>query len=174
MAHGDEPDAYDYLATSKVGDLTVAQLEQTLENSFLNKTNIEFWKGPITMHKVLEVSRTYPWGLPIPEAGAVTQFTCVAGESVDVRPAGTEIWNVVGMMGLGVGGTATVKLSYTDGTNFVLMRSGVSLPTGGSTFDMNEHFSSPVNLTNSLYFQFEETGTSNNALIFVAYQVLSL
>jgi hypothetical protein len=173
MAPTDQ-DIYDYLATSKVSEVTTAQLEQSLENSYINKSSIEFWKGAITVHKLLEVSRTYPLGAPIPEAGAVSSNPGDAGGTLNIQPPGTEIWNVVGMFGIGIGGTATVKLSYTDGTNYVLMRSGVSLPIAGSTFDMNEHFSSPVHLTNSLYFQFEETGTSNAIQIFVAYQVLSL
>ena len=174
MAHGDQPDAYDYLATSKVGDLTVAQLEQTLENSFLNKTNIEFWKGPITMHKLLEVSRTYPGaGMPIPEASAIVQSTVAAGETVTIRPTGTEIWDIKAIRGIGVGGTATTTVSYEDGTLTLNLRVASAITTAGVLYDLNDFISSPIRLTNSLWMSIEETGSTNGMLILVAYNVVS-
>ena len=174
MAHGDEPDAYDYLATSKVSDLTITQLEQTLENSFLNKTNLEFWKGPITMHRLLEVSRTYPWGLPIPESGTVGNTQILANESADIQPTGTELWQVQAMEVTGVGGTATLDISLTDGTTDVLIISNKSAPTSGSMVDLNEKVSSPFTLSNSLYLKVDETGSSFAAFVHLAYYKVSL
>ena len=174
MAHGGEPDAYDYLATSKVGDLTVAQLEQTLENSFLNKTNLEFWKGPITMHRLLEVSRTYPWGLPVPEQSTIFTESVAAGETITVRPSGTEIWEVLALRGIGVGGNATTTLSFEDGTRTLNLRVGDTIATTGTPYDLNDKVNSPLLLTNSLYLTIEETGTTNGVMILMAYHTVGL
>ena len=173
MAHGDEPDAYDYLATSKVSELTVAQLEQTLENSFLNKTNIEFWKGPITMHRLLEVSRTYPWGLPIPEAGKVVATTIAAGETINFQPTGTEIWEVKLIRAIGVGGAAAATVAYTDGSADCDIYQALAIPTTGIVIDLNDRVSAPLLLTNSLWLKIVETGTTNGVIGIVAYQVVS-
>jgi len=175
MAHGGEPDAYDYLATSKVGDLTVAQLEQTLENSFLNKTNLEFWKGPIVMNKLLEVSRTYPGaGMPIPEASAIFTESVAAGETVTLRPTGSEVWEVRALRGMGVGGNATTTMSYEDGTLSLVIRPGDTVLTTGTNYDLEEKVSGPLYLTNSLWLTIEETGTTNGLLILMAYHRVSL
>ena len=180
MAHGDQPDAYDYLATSKVGDLTVAQLEQTLENSFLNKTNIEFWKGPITMNKLLEVSRTYPGaGMPIPEEGGVTQVTITSGENYDIQPPGSEIWRITGMSMNGVGGQATGAITYFDGTTQQPVASGLAVTTGGVIIGAYGAVSdvqilNPILLTNAVYWKVLETGASYNIILTFSYQKVSL
>ena len=175
MAHGGEPDAYDYLATSKVGDLTVAQLEQTLENSFLNKTNIEFWKGPIVMNKLLQVSRTYPGaGMPIPESGAIFTDSVAAGETITIRPTGTEIWEVRAMRGLGIGGNAVTALSYEDGTATLTFRPSDTIATTGTNIDLNTLVDGPIYLSNSLYLTFEETGTTNGVMLLMAYYKVGL
>ena len=174
MAHGDEPNAYDYLATSKVSDLTITQLEQTLENSFLNRTNLEFWKGPITMHRLLEVSRTYPWGLPIPEAGTVQASGAQdAGGTYLFQPSGTELWQVSAGMGYGVGGTAVIDLYWSDGTTDVLFVNDKSLAATGTMLDLNEKVSAPMILSNSLFLKIVEDG-SNQFNIVLAYHKVSL
>ena len=173
MAHGQEPDAYDYLATSKVSELTVAQLEATLENSFLNKTNIEFWKGPITMHRLLEVSRTYPWGLPIPEAGKVDVVVVLNDDFNVIQPPGTEVWDIKHIRALGQGGTATATIAFTDGTLTADIIVNASIAATGANFDLNNTVSSPVLITNSLYLKVTETGASFDVNVLVAYQVVS-
>lgn len=168
-----EPDAYDYLATSKVSELTVAQLEQSLENSYLNKSNIEFWKGPITMHRLLEVSRTYPWGLPIPEASTITAAAVGAGETVTIQPPGTEIWDIKAIRGIGVGGDATTTLSYEDGVIALNLRVDDTVPVAGFLYRIDFAVSSPVRITNSLYMTVTETGLTNGVMVIVAYNVVS-
>ena len=172
MAHGQEPDAYDYLATSKVSELTVAQLEQTLENSFLNKTNIEFWKGPITMNKLLEVSRTYPGaGMPIPEASAVaTSGSLPAGNTFDFRPTGTEEWQILGIEATSASGTPTGGVFLYDGTTSVIMHSGSSGTTGTNLFPME----APFIITNSLYLRCVNMDGSIAQTFDVAYHKVSL
>jgi hypothetical protein len=169
-----DADIYDYLATSKVSEVTVAQLEQSLENSFINKTNIEFWKGAITVHRLLEVSRTYPWGLPIPEQGTVQASGAQdAGGSYLFQPSGTELWQVVGAIGYGIGGTAVVDLYWTDGTTDVLMVNDKSLASSGAMMDLNDKVSAPMILSNSLFLKIVEDG-SNQFNMVLAYHKVSV
>ena len=171
----DEPDVYSYLATSKVSEVTVAQLEQSLENSFINKRNIESWKGPITVHRLLEVSRTYPWGLPIPELGAVLQTAPIdpSGSGV-IQPDGSELWQVTGMMGTGAVADAVVDISWYDGSNNVVMVSQKTLTTAGVMIDINEKVSAPFVLSNSLYLKIDETAGNSPAIIKMAYHKVSV
>lgn len=167
-----DADLYDYLATSKVSDVTIAQLEQALENSFINKTNIEFWKGPITVHRLLEVSRTYPWGLPVPEAGAVGTVLIDPIQSGVIQPPGTEIWDIKHIRGQGAGATATAIISFSDGTTDAIIYEAASFPTAGANVDLNSLVSAPILLTNSLYLKFTETGAAAGMALTVAYQVV--
>jgi len=169
-----DADLYDYLATSKVSEVTVAQLEQSLENSFINKSNIEFWKGPITVHRLLEVSRTYPWGLPIPEAGAIGAYIVLAApdEGTDIQPPGTEIWDIKHIRAFGQGGTATGTIAFDDGTLTADIIVAASIPATGANFDLNNTVSSPLLITNSLYLKVTETGGAYPMQVVVAYQVV--
>jgi len=175
MAHGREADAYDYLATSKVSELTIAQLEQALENSFLNKSNIEFWQGPVLMHKLLEVSRTYPGaGMPIPEAGTVLAEEVGVLAQITLQPEGTEIWDVKAIRGSGVGGACTTTMTFASTAGSVDIRVGDTIAQAGTNYDLNDKISSPLLLTNSLYLKIQETGGVNGLRIQMAYQVVSL
>jgi len=174
-----DADIYDYLATSKVSDVTVEQLEQSLENSFINKSNIEFWKGAITVQRLLEVSRTYPHGLPIPEQGAIVNITVTAGEDYDIQPPGTEIWRLTGMSMTGLIGNATASIAYFDGASAQIVGSGlVVLTTGiivgayGAVSDVQ--ILNPILLTNSLYWKVLETGASNDMAVTFSYQKVGL
>jgi len=172
MAHGREADAYDYLATSKVSELTVAQLEQALENSFLNKSNIEFWKGPITMHRLLEVSRTYPWGLPIPEAGNIVDSGPVsAGAYFDFQPPGSEVWLVTAMQSLGASGTPSAGVNMFNGSSTALMKSTQGSTTATNIFPSGQV---PIYVTNSLYLRVSNQDLSIEQLFTIAYHVVSL
>jgi len=167
-----DADLYDYLATSKVSEVTVEQLEQSLENSFINKSNIEFWKGPITVHRLLEVSRTYPWGLPIPTAGVVGSVTTELG-NVIIQPTGSELWQIVGMQGFGVSGSAVVDISWSDGSDEVLMISQKTLTASGTMIDLNEKVSAPFILSNSMYL-YAVANPGVEAQIKFAYHKVSL
>jgi len=167
-----DADLYDYLATSKVSEVTINQLEQSLENSFINKSNIEFWKGAITVHRLLEVSRTYPWGLPIPELGAIGQDLVDAAGVGTIQPPGTELWEIKGMEAVGQIGTAVIDVMWTDGAATVLMVSAANATTSGSMIDFDDsHMSAPFILSNSLYLAV--TATAANAVIIkYSYQVV--
>jgi len=175
MAHRRQADAYDYLATSKVSELTVAQLEQALENSFLNKSNIEFWKGPIVMHKLLEVSRTYPGaGVPIPEQSEVATQVVDASSFKVIQPPGTEIWDVLNIRAVGMGGEATATISWTDGANDSDINVAAAIPAIGTNVDLNGSVSGPRRLTNTCYLKVAETGGVFSIGLFVAYHKVSM
>jgi len=174
MVHGEEPDLYGYLATSKVSDVTVAQLQQSLENSFIAKSNIEFWKGPITVHRLLEVSRTYPWGLPIPNESAIEAVVVEPLGQQTIQPPGTEEWQITGLFGTGIIGSAVIDIAWYDGSADLVMVSAKTVPTAGSMIDINEKVSAPFILTNSMYLLVSETGGSNSAAVKFAYHKVSL
>jgi len=166
-----EPDAYDYLATSKVSDLTVAQLEQSLENSFLNRTNIDFWKGPIVMHKLLEVSRTYPGaGMPIPEESVISSNVVAAGESVVLQPAGTQVFHVTGIDVTAAAGTPVVNVFNFNGSASCILHSGTSSTNAASFFPWESVF--PLTPTN--YLRVDNSDLSNAITVAFAYHVVSL
>ena len=89
-----EPSIYDYLSKQTVAELTIANLNSATKLTNLDPVNIEFWQGVITLNRVLQDSRTFPHGLPVPETGAVEIVTIADGASATIKPAGSEIWRV--------------------------------------------------------------------------------
>ena len=169
MAHRRQADAYDYLATSKVSELTVAQLEQALENSFLNKSNIEFWKGPVTMNRVLEVSRTYPHGLAIPEESVIVSNLVGAGESVVLQPGGTQQFHLTGIQVTAAAGTPEVNVLNFNGSASCILHSGTSSTNPASFFPWESVF--PLTPTN--YLRVDNSDLSNAITVVFAYHVVS-
>jgi len=174
-----DADLYDYLATSKVSEVTVSQLEQALENSFINKSNIEFWKGAITVQRLLEVSRTYPHGLPIPETGGIVQTVLGTGEDFDIQPPGSEIWRITGMNMTGAGGTSECSISYYDGsteqpiaTGLNVTAAGIIIGAYGAVSDIQ--ILNPIVLTNAIYWKVANTSLSYGMMVVYSYQKVSL
>jgi hypothetical protein len=169
-----DADLYDYLATSLVSEVTVAQLEQSLENSFINKSNIEFWKGAITVHRLLEVSRTYPWGLPIPEKSTILTETTEASGTITIKPTGTEIWVLKAMLGQGIGGDAQTTVSYVTDTSTLAIKTGDTITAAGTRYDLNDKITAPIQLTSSMWLTIEETAGVNGLAVIAAYTVVGL
>jgi len=174
-----DADLYDYLATSKVSEVTVSQLEQALENSFINKSNIEFWKGAITVQRLLEVSRTYPHGLPIPETGEIVETILGTGEDFDIQPPGSEIWRITGMNMTGAGGTSEAAISYSDGITgqpiakgLAITAAGVIIGAYGAVSDIQ--IMNPILLTNAVYWKVFCTSLSYGMMVAYSYQKVSL
>ncbi|MBC8437784.1 MAG: hypothetical protein H8D82_00775 [Euryarchaeota archaeon] len=140
-----DPDLFDYLATTQVSGLTISQLDSASKNTFVNKSNLSFWKGPITAARIMEASRTYAFGLPIPELGAVTtEF----GTNLLVQATGTEIWKVQSIsMTNDTEGTATVDIFLGDGANTSKLDQ-VQI-TAGNTDPLKLYF--PLEISNSLF-----------------------
>lgn len=116
-----EANLYDYLVTTQISDVEVAQLDNSSKETYVNESNIEFWRGPITISKVVDATRTYPHGLPIPELCAVSTNTIANGAAATVKPTGTEIWRVQS-----IHSTADMTVSLFDGTTNALLMSGSS------------------------------------------------
>jgi len=160
-----DPDLFDYLATTQVSGLTITQLDSASKNTFINKSNLGFWKGPITAFRILESSRTYPFGLSIPELGAVTTEE---GSAFQVRPSGTEIWKVqaISMTNAGMAST-NVTLNLGDGTS----NAKIDLVAVGSGDTEALKLNFPIELTNSLWL-IVTSGT--DVTLNVAYQKVGL
>jgi hypothetical protein len=175
MSH--EPDIFGYLATTKISGITTALLDDSTKNSYAAKKNVPFWKGPISIWATVRASRTYPHGLPIPEASGMASISMAPGESAVLQPPGTEIWHVKAIMGTGVGGTADGSIVWFDGTSEVKLDTQ-SFNTSGQLFTDSTNFPitwcEPLIITGSLYFKFTETGASNGLNFTVAYHKVSL
>ena len=170
-----DPSIYDQLAKEPLSDLTVTQLNAGSSVTSVDQATINYWKGPITLARILESSRTYAGGtLEIPETGAIETVTVTAGGDNTLQPTGTELWRIKAIHAIATGGAATVMLSYTDGTSAVPIKVGASVATSGTMFDLNELISAPFTLSNSMYLQFTETGGVNVVTFSIVYFKVSL
>jgi len=169
---------YEQLTGVKVDDATVEQLDFT-KNTFVDEKSIEYWRGVISIAKILEASRTYPHGLPIPNSGEIVQVTCPAGDNIQIQPPGSEIWRLTGMDISGSGGTATATIMYFDGSasqrigfGLAVTAAGVVIGAYGAVSDVQ--ILNPIILTNSLYWVVQETGGSFNMDVTYSFQKVSL
>ena len=170
-----DPSIYDQLAKESLSDLTVTQLNAGSSVTAVDQATVSYWKGPITLARILESSRTYAGGtLEIPETGAIETVAVTAGGDNYVQPSGTELWRIKAIHGIATGGTATVMISYTDGSSGVPIKVGASVATSGTLFDLNELSSDPFTLSNTMYLQFTETGGVNAVTFSVVYFKVSL
>jgi len=170
-------DIYDLLASQDVSATTLAQLDAAIKNTSIDRTNTKFWNGPITVYRTIESSRTYPHGIVIPEGGAIDAISMPPGDSTTLQPTGSEVWMIKGIWGVGVGGTATVHLSWSDGTSTVFI-DDQDFTTGGNFFKYPTTIpitaSQDLTLTNSLYLEFEETSGAAGVTFNIAYHKVSL
>jgi hypothetical protein len=168
------PDIYDQLAKEPLSDLTITQLNAGSSVTSIDSATIDYWRGPITLARILESSRTYAGGtLPIPETGAVTQVAVAGGGDGDLQPSGTELWTIKAIFAIASGGSATGRLSYYDGSSVVPFNTGISIATSGTIIDLNET-TPPLILSNKLYLNFAETGGANSVTFFIAYYKMGL
>lgn len=153
-----DPDLYDYLANVQISGVTVTQLNSATKSTFANRSNLEFWKGPITIARLLESNRTYSHGLAIPELGAVAANSIDSMQSADVRPTGSEIWMIEA-----VSTDNDISISLNDGSNTATLQGTSSTPFV------------PANLfiTNSLYLTLGNGGPGT-AETSVAYHKVGL
>ena len=177
MSH--EPDVFGYLATSKISEVTTTLLDESTKNTYANKSNVKFWKGPISIWATVRATRTYPGALPIPEESGIHVLTLEAAGADTLRPEGTEIWVVKGIVGTGVDGTATASLFWHDGTSQVEIDTApTNFTTGGNHFLYSDtppiSNSEPIILTNTLYLSFVETGGAQGVIFNIAYHKVSL
>lgn len=168
-----KPTIYDLLAKQGIDEITIAQLNTATSNSAVDEASIEFWKGPIVLQRVLQM-RTYPWGLPIPERGAIFFEEVDALGVVTIQPPGTEIWEIKTIRGYGNGGSCTTAMAWADGTSALIFRPSDTIAQAGTGYDLNDLVSAPMQLTNSLYLTITETGGANGLMIQAAYTTVGL
>ena len=64
-----DPSIYDQLAKEALSELTVTQLNAGSSVTAIDQATVNYWKGPITLARILESSRTYAHGHIIPRVG---------------------------------------------------------------------------------------------------------
>ena len=172
------PSIYDQLAKEPLSDLTVTQLNSGSSVTAIDEATIEYWRGPITLARIAQSSRTYAWGMVIPEAGNIQTVIVPAGDVGILRPEGSEIWQIQGIEGTGQGGSATGSLFWFNGSASVTIDSGQTFTTGGNNFDYSSTppitGAQPMTITNSLYLSFAETGGAQDVHFNIAYHKVSL
>ena len=90
------PDIYELLAAQQVSSTTIEQLNSAAKSTYIDKSNLDFWSGIITIARALQESRTYAHGLPIPETAGVSVITVADGgqEKFGDDLGSTEIYRV--------------------------------------------------------------------------------
>lgn len=160
---------YEQLVGTTVDNATIEQLDFT-RNTYIDAKSVEYWKGVITISKILDASRTYPHGLSIPTAGKCTGAAVASEANHDFQPSGSEVWSVEGISIVAGAGTAVCTVSLNDGSITVPMHAGTASTTESSFFP----FEAPFQITNSLYLNIANADTSNAVTAKLAYQVVSL
>lgn len=168
MAHPKRT-VYDLLAKKDISEVTIEQLDAATSNTRVDKETIEFWKGPLTIHRVLEM-RTYPHGLPIPEESVIASNAVGAGESVVLQPSGTQIFHVTGIEVTAAAGTPEVSVLNFNGSASCMLHSGTSSTNAASFFPWESVF--PITPTN--YLRVDNSDLSNAITVVFAYHVVSL
>lgn len=151
------PDIYDQLAKEPLSDLTVTQLNSGSKVTSIDSATIEYWRGPITLARIMQSSRTYSHGLPIPNESAITSLVLADGAAGFFQPSGSELWLVQALKS-----DETVSISLTDGSSFVLTNTGTAISPDHPTY-----------LTNSLYYAIAN-GSGSEATILLAYHKVGL
>jgi len=139
-----EPSVYDYLKTTKIDDLRIAQLDSSAKNSFTNKSSIDLWSAVITLNRTLEASRTYAHGLSIPELSAVDSNVIAHEASALVQPSGTEVWRIQSITS-----SADMTVSLYDGTTYTTIQTGTTPIVYGNLFINNTLYISIANASGS-------------------------
>jgi hypothetical protein len=132
---------YDLLTGIQVESATTTQLDTAGGRTYIDKDSIEFWQGILTMSHIIKATRQYGGGLPIPEASATGTMAIGDGVTVDVQPAGTEVWLLQNFH------ADSTTLYLYDGTT----ESQVTLGTSDLT---------PIYLTNSCYMRIKNAAGS--------------
>jgi hypothetical protein len=83
---------YEQFVGSKLSEVTAANVDKITKRTYVDSDNLEFWKGVITVSKIIQDSRTYAHGLPIPEASGIETVTVADAGTGTIKPPGTEIW----------------------------------------------------------------------------------
>ena len=152
-----EPSIYDQLAKQSVSELTISDLNTGTKVTAIDEATVNYWRGPITLHRVLASSRTYADGLPIPEASGISSNTIADSANATVKPTGTEIWRIQT-----INSTADLTVTLFDGATNAVVMSGSTPQVFANLF-----------LTNTLYLVITN-GSGGEATCNVSYHKVSL
>ena len=150
------PDIYELLAAQQQVVTSISQLNNATKSTYIDRSNVEFWQGVITVARAMKESRLYGDGIPIPETSAVYTETIADGGSSQLKPSSPEVWQVVSIFS----GAATATL--TDGVGTTLI-----------PVDSNGHLYSPIVITPTMYLGFQNA-SGGNVNIAVGYHKLGL
>lgn len=165
---------YDLLTKSKVSETTISQLNSAAKNTAITSDNVDFWSGIITVSRAIEESRTYGDALPIPEVSSVGLGEAIAaGNEDELRPTGTEIFQVQAISAQANASSTNCEIYLTDGIKEVQIHSGL-IGTSVTPLTSQSNYGGPIYLTNSLYLLVKNTHGSNTLIVSVAYHKVGL
>ena len=95
--HYNDPTIYELIASQKMSDTSISQLNNATKNTYIEGNNVEFWSGVITVARALKESREYGGGLPIPEASKIQTVTVGDSASGEIKPENTEVFLLQGI-----------------------------------------------------------------------------
>ena len=156
-----DPTIYELLATQQSSATTTEQLHSATKNTFIDKTNIEFWSGMITVARAISESRTYGHGLPIPETGKIASLAIADGANsgTTFQPSGTELWRV--------------QVVDFQGCTVALVDASGQMAQVLSINDADSPLSAPLILSNTLYIKFFN-GSGSEKTPVIAYMKVGL
>jgi len=123
----ERPDIYELLAQQQTSATTQEQLNKAAQSTFIDKSNIEFWSGIITVARAIGESRTFAHGLPIYNTSTIFAPTIADGANQELIPTGTEVWQVMNI------DPSSCEI-YLRGTTGASRLSSSSLATGGPLY----------------------------------------
>lgn len=151
---------YNLLAKQSISEVTVANLNSATSVSAVDEASIDFWVGPLTVSRIVQATRQYGGGLPIPELSAIETLTISDGAGATFQPTGTEIYSVVS-----IATNQDVALLLADGS----ATSSIKTLSGGATYQPTSTFY----LTNSLYL-FVNNASGSEATVTIAYHKMGM
>ena len=153
---------YDLLTNSKISELTIENLDAATERTFVEKDGMDFWQGILVLSHVLNASRTYAHGLPIPESGAVHIETIADSADATIKPTGTEVWRVENI------DLDNCTVEFQDGDGNL---SPVTFQFGGQY--QAPFFTLPFHISSTLFLKFTN-GSGGSQTPSIAYHKVSL
>ena len=156
---------YDLLTGQTVSQATLANLDSATGRSYLDSKSIEFWRGIISVQKIIEASRTYPHGLGIPELSKVN--ATAPSTTGSTQPSGTEVFKVQSISFTNnSAGTATISVSLDTGAGSSLIQNSITVAAGASgALPLNF----PLEINNAVYLSW---ASDEQVLSFTAYNVV--
>ena len=85
---------YDQLANVQVKDATAAQLNSGGGATFIESNQSRYWGSLRSIAQAILDSRTYGYGLPVPEQSATSANAITSAGDTSVKPPATEEWMV--------------------------------------------------------------------------------